>query len=397
MSLSISSVVSAADSRAVSIYEQSAAHSSFGTAQNIIQDYTLYGRITNSSQLDYYSVTFTDAGKANFWLGDIPTGCNYNIYIYDSSYTLVASSVSTASQELVANHPVAANSTYYILVRSSSGYDTANYYRLRAKWYPTGGFTYFYNKNPEAAVGTFSIDNVANLTTRSGFNVVDEIKASGCFVTSYAMILANLGKTTATACYDPRTGETEVLEADPFSVTLANMGFPTMYSTNVLNDNGLTPVRIRNYDNIATRFNADFTQYDLSQMEDGEKIVAITYYLALHPEGIVIRFNNNGSKHALVVTGSGYVATQSEVATMLGKVSVTASYDYPGETMADNGIALCYNTTDGYINDSNGGNYFTVYDPAYYGASTDGSLTLSGSWTAQVFTWAQLEYIEVFD
>ena len=55
--------LAAAETRAIAIYEQSASHNSFSTAQEIQQDYTLSGRITTSSEQDYYSVTFPDSAR----------------------------------------------------------------------------------------------------------------------------------------------------------------------------------------------------------------------------------------------------------------------------------------------------------------------------------------------
>lgn len=391
--------VIAVDNRAIEIYEQSSPHNSFYTAQEICQDYTLNGRITTALENDYYSVVFSDSGKVNFWLGDIPSSCDYDLYIYDYSYNLVRSSTGSSSQEIVSNYSVIANRVYYILVKSASGHDTNNYYKLRCKWYPQYGYTYYYNKNPASSIGGFSVLNMDNLTTRSGYNIVNEIKESGCFVSSYAMILDNLCKNTGIARFNPRTGRNGIMVADPVSVTLANMDFPTLYSDNVLNDIDGTPVSIRNPNNIASYFYSTFYQYNLSGMSTNQKIIAITYYLTLHPEGIILRFRNSGGQHELVATNSAYVASEYEISSMLSSIQVMRNFDSPTNPISYSSVNenARYSSTSGYINDNNGGNYFTVYDPAYYGSSVDGSLTLSETWTAQAFSWSNLTYIEAFD
>ena len=323
--------VAVGENRAISVYEQSATHNTFATAQAIYQDYTLSGRITNSSEKDYYSIVFSDSGKVNFWLGNIPSGCNYNLYIYDYSYNLVGSSTSsTATQEIVSNFSVVRNRVYYILIDSNSGYSTTNYYQLRCKWYPSFGYTYYYNKNPESTIGKFSILNMEDLTTMSGYNVVDEIIDAGCFVTAYAMVLDNLSMNTGVARFNPRNGKYGIMKADPVSVTLANMGFPELDETDTfLDDNGGTPVLIRNFNNIASSFYTTFNQYNVSGMTTNQKIVAITYYLTQHPEGVVLRFNKNGSQHTLVATNSAYVASEAEISNAVSIVESMVTYDYP--------------------------------------------------------------------
>ena len=285
-----------------------------------------------------------------------------------------------------------------MLVKSKSGYSTSKPYKLRAKWSPLSGFTYFYNKNPDAPIGKFSVTNMENLTNTGGYNILTRIKNAGCYVTSYAMLLKNLRKSSTSKQYDPRTGTTKILSADPVTITLANMGFPTLNSSGVLNST-VDPVSIQSASQIASYFGASYTKYSVSNLTDEQKKVALTYYLALHPEGIAARFNhNNVNAHTLVFVGSNLEISQSEISDMLNKISILTNHNEPAIMSGQKIVTpYKYTSTSGKINDNNGGHYFTVYDPAYYGSSPDGSLSLSLTWTADTFYWSDLKYIEVFD
>lgn len=392
---------SAAETKAVLVNEQSGAHDTRATAQTLEQDNTLRGYIKSASEKDYYVITFPYAGKVNFWLGEIPAGCDYDLYLYSESGRLVDKSDNTnTTQELISGYTVSAGIKYYMLVKSKNGYSTSKPYKLRAKWSPLSGFTYFYNKNPNGNVGSFSITGIGNLTTKPAangktYNVVDDIKSSGCFVTSYAMVLANLKKKTSSRQNDPRTGTSYKLSPDPVTVTFANMGFPNITESQV-NYVG-QPVYINSASQIASYFDASYTRYSLLSMNDEQKKVALSYYLSLHPEGIVARFDNGGS-HTLVVTGTTKEISQSDISDMLRKISIASSRNEPYRIASIDVVSpQRYLPNSGIINNNNDGDKFTVYDPAYYGSSTDGSLLLSLTWTAQKYAWSDLSYIEVFD
>lgn len=106
-------------------------------ADRIYDDDTTYGTIGYSGDVDFFKVLFTSAGNANFWLGDIPSGEDYDFYLYDANGNLLKSSTTTANQEQIYNFPVIANTWYYMKVIGYNGsYNTNDYYRIRAKNYP---------------------------------------------------------------------------------------------------------------------------------------------------------------------------------------------------------------------------------------------------------------------
>lgn len=95
----------------------------------------VYGKISSDSDVDYFKITFSNTGTANFFLGNIPADKDYDMYIYDSAGNLVYKSINgTGQNELLLNKSVNGNQTYYIKIFGYLGdYDPNNYYLLRAK------------------------------------------------------------------------------------------------------------------------------------------------------------------------------------------------------------------------------------------------------------------------
>lgn len=96
-----------------------------------------YGNIDSASDEDWWVVSFPYDGIANFWLGDIPSGCDYDICLWDSDgYSLEVSDNSNNSQELI-QYEVRAYDEYYIQITGWLGsYDASSDYLFRAKAYP---------------------------------------------------------------------------------------------------------------------------------------------------------------------------------------------------------------------------------------------------------------------
>ncbi|WP_313165861.1 M23 family metallopeptidase [Sedimentibacter sp.] len=97
-----------------------------------------YGTMHGTDRVDYYKVVFGRAGKANFWLGNIPSGKPHYLYIYegDSSSPKWKSTLS-GTQQLISSVNVQKGTTYYIKVEYPSGtVPTGANYWLRAKMLP---------------------------------------------------------------------------------------------------------------------------------------------------------------------------------------------------------------------------------------------------------------------
>ena len=106
------------------------------TADWIEEDDTTYGRIAYSGDVDWYKIMFESGGEANFWIGDIPAGKDYDLFLYDASGNVLISSTSNNAdrlQELIGSYPVVSNAWYYVKVIGYSCYDVSSYYQLRVK------------------------------------------------------------------------------------------------------------------------------------------------------------------------------------------------------------------------------------------------------------------------
>ena len=133
-------------------------NNTIGTANVTQDDYTNYGAISSASDVDWWKITFTKSGFANFWLSTSPTGCDYDLYFYSGSSTGsypdydAKSTRSGRTQELIKAN-VRAGSTYYVKIVSYSGSSTSNY-TFRIKRYDYKKTRFF---TSDTAEGNFSI------------------------------------------------------------------------------------------------------------------------------------------------------------------------------------------------------------------------------------------------
>lgn len=115
---------------------ESESNNTYSTADRTYDDYDNYGAISTSSDVDWWVVSFTRGGRANFWLGNIPSGCDYDLRLYASDgTTLLASSTTGSNQAELITYPVVASVNYYVKITSYSGSSTSQYL-FRAKNYP---------------------------------------------------------------------------------------------------------------------------------------------------------------------------------------------------------------------------------------------------------------------
>ena len=109
----------------------------YSSANRTYDDYDNYGAISSNSDVDWWVVSFPSAGNANFWLGNIPSGCDYDIELYASNgTTLLASSQNGSNTSELITYPISANTNYYIRIYSYSG-SSSSQYLFRTKNYPT--------------------------------------------------------------------------------------------------------------------------------------------------------------------------------------------------------------------------------------------------------------------
>ena len=177
---------------------ESESNDTFSTADRTYDDYNSYGYISsNSDNCDYWVYTATYTGSANIWLGNIPSGCNYNIYLYNGSHSYMAvSMLSSGTQEIIYARLVSGQ-TYYIKITRASGYSTSQAYNLRIKNYPIGNsnlYTFNYtdsngnilNTVPSATNSTSYLSNMGyntqNNTNHAASSAYSSIQSSRVFV-----------------------------------------------------------------------------------------------------------------------------------------------------------------------------------------------------------------------
>ncbi len=143
----------------------------------------------------------------------------------------------------------------------------------------------------------------------------------GCYLSAIAMIFHNMGA-RLTHGYDFRSGQTNNLPADPYTVALANSGNEGARSPNsVLYGNPILISRSK----IDSRFNvngkpvASSVSYNVSKK-------AIKEALDEHPEGIIVYFTRAGRTHYIVFTKC-LNPTEKNPNKYIFEVCDSASYD----------------------------------------------------------------------
>ncbi|MCT4662627.1 MAG: hypothetical protein N4A40_12270, partial [Tissierellales bacterium] len=113
---------------------------SFSSADRIEDDDNMIGWIGERGDEDFYEIEFSRDGLVNFWIGNIPDGEDYNIYVYDDDdeddLVYRGDEEGNGGDELISYVPIRGDRTYYIKVEGdrSSDYDSQHNYTLRAKW-----------------------------------------------------------------------------------------------------------------------------------------------------------------------------------------------------------------------------------------------------------------------
>ena len=85
---------------------------------------------------DYWKVTFNQAGSANFWLGNIPSGCDYDISLCDENGIYIAASANYGQTDELIQANVEAYKSYYIAITSYGSVVSSSQYLFRTKNYP---------------------------------------------------------------------------------------------------------------------------------------------------------------------------------------------------------------------------------------------------------------------
>lgn len=379
------------------------------TANVVEQDETVYGTISSSSDVDYFKVVFPMSGKANFWLGNIPSGKDYDLYVYNSSGGLLASATGTSTAELVSRMTVTANTTYYFKVVGVDGdYDSINQYKVRCKLL-LNTYNYYCQSTPSLSNPRYDLDSNGNeilskLYNSNGTSWISRINSAGCFDAAYSMLLRNRNIKSSKSVYDFRNGTTGLVNADLFTLAYVCCGRPTITA----NSNGTYTAQTTKdpviFDLSAAKSYFGFTRskYDLSGLSDKQKADAIAYQLTLHPEGVLVEYQSGSKRHTIVFTETTHeTSTSYTFPTNISLTSIDDSTEYEygsftteediemAEYMYANKLASIYSTNyDGS---------FTVYDPAIRNSQTGEGILFSDSCTAYVYGFSNAVNMCVID
>ena len=109
-------------------------NNSLYSATQTYDDYDNRGAITSTSDVDWWKVSFMQAGRANFWLGNIPAGCDYDISVFNAAGVEIGYSCNNAQEQELVQLDVTPD-TYYIKIETYSGVSSSKYL-FRVKNYP---------------------------------------------------------------------------------------------------------------------------------------------------------------------------------------------------------------------------------------------------------------------
>lgn len=147
------------------INETTSNNDTWGNAQTINDDDTVNGSITTGDTQDWYKVSFSQSGYANFWLHPLSSTLDIDLFmgvIENNSFKrLCAREHGAGIDELIQYFPVQASTNYYMKVLAFS---STGSYQLRPKVYSSFSPSHtvgsmatsfpaapFFNDNPLAA------------------------------------------------------------------------------------------------------------------------------------------------------------------------------------------------------------------------------------------------------
>lgn len=159
---------------------------SFSDAYGPITSGSSYrGKICNDSDVDYFKITVARAGIISLIL-NVPSGRDYDMYLYDSSQSEVA--LSSGSYRRTINYFASVTGTYYIKIFSDDGdFDVIQPYILSGTWLSTASA-------PTAKTG-FASNITTNSATLNG--TVDDKGISTTAWFQYGTTIGSYGNTSS--------------------------------------------------------------------------------------------------------------------------------------------------------------------------------------------------------
>ena len=410
-------------------------NNSFETAQTIYSDFTVTGMLKSQSESDYYKIVVPIDGKVNFWMGNIPTGCDYELEIYDSEQLGYDSSITTNDYEEILGVPANAGDIFYIRIYSFSGYSTTQSYSLRVRVY-LDSYAFFAQTAPSTTtdyVANFDKTYDADYLTATDWQKdswYTNLANYGCFVCSFAMVLKNLNKTTTRTipnimAANGATIPNQYMSAQPYAIMWANTTpYGVAYSLNTIGttftyqDNkyitaaNASDMCIRDRSAIGLLFDVAIATYNVGSMSTESKKNAIANFLSKNQEGIILVFNNSTyATHAMVITETTYEGTQidsyesslesrlptnSQTARALdnSNIKVKEAFDRESIRIHEANAQNRSTSTEAFSD----GDMFTAYDPGRYNGTTYcNGVSLNRTYTSNYYNWDDLTQIIVIE
>ena len=285
------------------------------------------GIVHSQNDYDYYNFTVVNSGIVDFKLL-VPEGSGMNLTMTilknnSGTYTQVNSSANSGtSDEFCRIANATAGDVYRVRIDAVSG-SSGNYYlqvenNPAKSWFPqaegTVSSTYYWNTNN---LDSLYYNNSSTQFSDNNSKGTDGM-ASGCSISAFAMVLANMGAKTSSTKYDFRLsnyskeGQMQYLignlTPDPYIVFLANNGAS---GNNITYSNGIYTLHSTSYtmsavwETIASAFGKSVSRYPSSTYYNS----TVDNYTELKAEldavdssyfanGVIMRF----STHTVVVT-----------------------------------------------------------------------------------------------
>ena len=164
----------ATNTRASGTVYESESNNTMATADRTYDDYDSFGTLGSSSDVDWWKVSFTMSGTANFWLGNIPSGCNYDISVYSQAGMLLGESYNSGATAELVQVDVTAGTYYYIKVDSAAS-SSSSQYLLRVKNIPANKVYTIKNVSNNKYMTVYQARNANNYvyTAASGSNDIN--------------------------------------------------------------------------------------------------------------------------------------------------------------------------------------------------------------------------------
>ncbi len=234
-------------------------------------------------------------------------------------------------------------------------------------------------------------------STKTG--VSGHINKWGCSVSAVAMILRNMDAKTSESKQDIRTGTTGKLTADPFTVTMSNIGWPTVVKDGdkyIIDSytSSNSPVYPSKWATIAQSFDKTGHRVDLNGLTTEQKADTLAYYISKHPEGIFVRVANSHSvvftksTHPAPATLNGLGIPEPILLTCENELEISRRI-WLEEQNAIIPFAISSTSYD---------SKFTCYDPATKNEEKAKGVTYDNSWCAEKYGGIdKVNYIIYFD